>query len=596
MVESEDLNEIVITGHGMARFLKEQGVEHVFGIPDGHTLAFYDGILATEGIDHILFNDERSAGFAADAYARITGNIGVCDAGAAGSMNFPVALSEAMGSASPVLAIVGTIKSKDALRNIPHDINVEETLRPITKFSLKVLDAEYLPRFMTHAIKQAINGRPGPVALVIAEDVFSSKTIRMKNFIPQVEGASCAINSCRTAAARNEINQTLNMIRLAKQPAIFVGGGAVLSGAFQEVAELARLIRAPVFSTISGKGIMVPNEDPDKNLYFGTVGLFGEKPNHVFLKRKADLVIVVGNRLTEDDTANFKYPNQRVKMVQIDIDSAQIGLSYNAMGAVGDPKATLFEYINKFRRKTVAKLDGVHLPKAKADYVSELLKEREKNLNWLRDQHKKYRELDIKKWIDSDPIKPQRILKAISDNFGKEDYLVTDASSSARWVGAYFSVKSLGRKIITPRGVGPTGFGVGALIGTCLAADSLHGKNADIKKVLFTGDGGLMNGGINEFETIVRLGLNCTIVIINNSALGFIKFGQRFLYGGRYTNTDRPDTNFAKIVEAFGGNGIRVEKLADLDNAIKEAMNKKGFNLVDVVVDPQELLPPSFYI
>ena len=150
--------------------------------------------------------------------------------------------------------------------------------------------------------------------------------------------------------------------------------------------------------------------------------------------------------------------------------------------------------------------------------------------------------------------------------------------------------------IITPRGVGPTGFGVGALIGTCIAADMLYGKKSDVKKVLFTGDGGLMNGGINEFETLVKLGLDCSIVVINNSALGFIKFAQTFLYGKRYYNTDRPLTDFAKLAEAFGGRGIRVENLSELDSAIKEAINSKGFNLVDVVVDPQEILPPNFYI
>ena len=162
-MESEDLKQIFPTGRGMARFLKEHGVEHVFGIPDGHTLGFYDGILNTDGIEHILLNDERSAAFAADAYSRVTGMLGVCDAGAAGSMNFPVALAEAKGSASSVLAIVGVIKSHDELKNIPHDIRVAETLTPVTKWTGKVWTSESLPRYMTYAIKQAVNGRPGPV-------------------------------------------------------------------------------------------------------------------------------------------------------------------------------------------------------------------------------------------------------------------------------------------------------------------------------------------------------------------------------------------------------------------------------------------------
>ncbi len=584
MVESENLKEIIPTGHGLARALKEHGVCHVFGIPDGHTLMFYDGILATEGIEHILVNDERSAAFAADAYARVTGMLGVCDAGAVGSMNFPVALAEAKGSASPILAIVGTIKSKDTLRNIPHDINVKDTLKPITKWTEKILNVENLPRFLSYAIKQATNNKPGPVALVISEDIIASKQLRLKHFIPKVK-VSYSLNSYRTTPARSEIENAVRLIRLAKQPAIFAGGGAILSGAFQEISDLARILRAPVFSTISGKGIMVQNENPEENLYFGTVGLFGEKPNHLFLRRKADLLLVIGNRLTEDDTANFKYPDQRIKMIQIDNNPEEIGLSYKPLGIIGDPKATVFELIDKFRLISIVK----------AENVKEILANREKNLEWLREEHQIYRQRDTEKWIDSEPIKPQRILKAISDNLTGDDYLVTDASASSRWIGAYFPVKSLGRHIITPRGVGPTGFGVGALIGTCIAADMLHGKTKNVKKVLFTGDGGLMNGGINEFETLVKLGLDCTIVIINNSSLGFIKFGQTFLCGKRYYNTDRPQTNFAKLTEAFGGKGIRVEKLADLDNEIKEAINSKGFNLVDVVVDPQEILPPNFY-
>ena len=176
-MESEDLKQIIPTGRGMARFLKEHGVEHVFGIPDGHTLGFYDGILATDGIEHILLNHESSAAFAADAYSRVTGMLGVCDAGAAGAMNFPVALAEAKGSASSVLAIIGVIKSHDALRNIPHDIKVAEVLTPVTKWTGKVLSTEYLPRFMAYAIKQAVNGRPGPIALVISEDVISPSII-----------------------------------------------------------------------------------------------------------------------------------------------------------------------------------------------------------------------------------------------------------------------------------------------------------------------------------------------------------------------------------------------------------------------------------
>lgn len=580
MSSQEDLKQKVKSGYGIANFLKEHGVEYVFGIPDGHTLAFYDGIFQTEGIKHILFNDERNAAFAADAYARVSGMVGICDAGAAGSMNFPVALSEAKGAASPVLALIGLIKSKDVLKNIPHDINVEDTLRPITKWSGKVLDAEYLPRFLEFSLKQAINGRPGPVALSIAEDVISTKEIRLKHYIPRA-GGSCAINSCRPSAAENEIEQAIEMIRKAEQPAIFSGGGAVTSSAYQEIKELSRLLECPVFSTILGKGIMESNDE----YYFDTVGLFGEKPNHKFIRKRSDLLIVVGNRLTEDDTANFKVPTQATDMIQIDIDAAQIGLSYHPWGVVGDPKAVLSEIISKLKKRGFTTNNN----------QKELKNKRKENLEELRNDLEEYRREDVKKWMNAEPIKPQRVLKAISDNLGKDDYLITDASSSSRWIGAYYPVKSVGRKIIVPRGVGPTGFGVGALIGTCFAADTYSFSDKKPKKVLFTGDGGLMNGGINEFETIKKLGLDCTIVLINNSALGFVKFGQAMLYKKRYYQTDRPNTNFAKLAEAYGATGVRVEKISELDSEIKNAIESEGFNLVDVVIDPWELLPPNNY-
>ena len=584
MESSELLKEVVHTGLGMATFLRDHGISHVFGLPDGHTLGLYDGILTTEGIEHVLFNDERNAAFAADAYARVSGVVGVCDAGAAGSMNFPVALAEAKGSGSPVLAIVGVIKSHDVLRNIPHDINVAETLAPVTKWTGKVLKSEYLPRFMSFALKQAINGKPGPVALVIAEDVISSRERKLKEFIPRSKG-SCSINTCRTAPAPSEVDMAVSLIRKAKQPAIYTGGGALVSGAYEEVLELSSILKAPVFSTISGKGIMLPNSISKDSLYFGTIGLFGERPNHKFVRRRSDLLIVIGNRLTEDDTANFKVPTQRIEMIQIDIDPGEIGLSYSPLGVVGDPKASLREILNCLISGPITEFEN----------EEEIIKERLKNIEQLKTEHLRYRNGDTAKRLNAEPIKPQRILKAISDNLGKDDYLVTDASASSRWIGPYYSVKGIGRKIISPRGVGPTGFGVGALIGTCIAADAYDFHDRKSKKVLFTGDGGLMNGGINEFETINKLDLDCTIVIINNAALGFVKFGQAMLYKHRFYDTDRPRTDFAKIAEAFGGTGYNVQKISQLDSTIREAINSEGFQLVNIQVDPLELLPPNFY-
>ncbi|GAB4315640.1 MAG: acetolactate synthase catalytic subunit [Promethearchaeota archaeon] len=577
-------SELVPTGVGVVRMLKQLGIRRVFGVPDGHTLPLYEGFRVIEGVDHVLVNDERSAGFAADAYARVTGTVGACDAGAAGSMNFPVALAEALGAASPVLALVGVVKRDDVLRNVPHDVRVAETLAPVTKLTKQALVASHVPRFLSHAVKVATRGKPGPVALVVPEDILSAVELPPSEFEPPGV-ATCAVNECRFRAAQSEVDRAVELIRRARLPAIFAGGGAVQSGAFAEVKRLSQMLRAPVFTTIRGKGIALTRDvDPSpENLHFGTVGLFGEAPNNHFIRRKVDLVLAVGNRLTEDDTATFKFPSPSQAMVQVDVDPAEVGVFYKPWGVVGDPKATLQQFIEALEAGGIWEGGGD---------VEEVLAQRERALAVLRVRHEKYRSKDEKRWKRAEPLRPPRVLEAVAAQLGPDDYLVTDASSSSRWVGAYFPVKGLGRHLVTPRGVGPTGFGVGALLGTCMAVRDL-GLNS--KVVLLTGDGGLMNGGLPELETVVRLGLNCTVVVLNNAALGFVKFGQAAMYQRNFHETDRPDTDFAKLARAMGGKGTRVDSLKELDGVIAEATRGTGLHLVDVVVDGNALLPPSFY-
>lgn len=561
-------------GRGIARMLAERGIARVFGIPDGHSLDFYDGLLETNGIEHVLVNDERTAAFAADAYARVTGMPGACDAGAAGALNMPVALAEAMGSSSPVIAIVATVKQRDVLLNVPHDVDIASVLRPVTKWTGVAAVADHVPRFMEHAIRQSINGRPGPAAIVIPEDVLSSTDNLARDFSIDGRHGACAINGCRAAPAPGEIDDAIELIARATQPAIIAGGGAVQSRAFAAVATLARRLHAPVFSTITGKGIMLPGDD---SFYLGTIGLFGEAPNNKFLRKHADLVIVLGSRLTEDDTANFKYPPERATMIQVDVDPSEIGKRYHPIGIVGDVRVAVD-----------AMLAGLDRLAPRMDLTSRAAK-----LDALRVEHAAYREKDAARWARADPIKPQRVLQAIARELGSHDYLVTDASASSRWIGPYFPARGLGRRIITPRGVGPTGFGLGALLGTCVATNTFPEPGERCKVVLLTGDGGLMNAGTSDLETITRLDLDCTIVVLNNKALGFVKFGQlsRTIY-----ETERPDTDFARIAEAHGGTGTRVDQLAGLDQAIHDAISARdGLALVDVRVDPAELLPPSFY-
>ncbi|MBD3187041.1 hypothetical protein GF325_09455, partial [Candidatus Bathyarchaeota archaeon] len=393
---------------------------------------------------------------------------------------------------------------------------------------------------------------------------------------------ACAMEGCSIGPTGMEVEASVEMILAAEYPVLFTGRGAIQAAAFDEVRVLSKLLHAPVFTTIAGKGIL-PDLPSFENLHFGVAGLFGEKPNNSAL-RKADLVLAIGNRLTEDDTANFKYPRKRASMVQLDVDAANIGKHYHPLGVIGNPRASLQAIIKELRER----LEGGAIDASMA-------RTRDAANMKLAGKLKEYRVKDTKAWLDAEPMKPQRVLHAIRKALVPGDFVVTDASASSRWIGAYYPVKQAGRHLVTPRGVGPTGFGLGALLGTCIGAMTRGNHVAKAKKVLITGDGGLMNAGVSDLETIVKLDLDCTIVVLNNAALGFVRFGQAMLQRGRYIDTTRPEANFAGITEAFGGTGIIQESLETLDKTMEDSINTPGLTLVDTRVDPEEYLPPNSY-
>ncbi|MFX0102591.1 MAG: thiamine pyrophosphate-binding protein [Candidatus Hodarchaeota archaeon] len=578
MTNREDLEKEVTIGFGIIHYLKEKGVKYIFGIPDGHTMEMYDAMRELDGIDHVLVNDERTAGFAADAYSRVTGTLGVCDAGSAGSMNFPVAAVEAKGSGSPVLFMSSAIRTYLKGMNVAHDINIIDTFKAITKWAEIITKPKDAPEILKKALSMAMNDGPGPVGLVLPQDVLAENKLHSEKFLnPDILDTGSSKD-----AIEGDIDKVVGMILDSKQPVIFTGEGALASGIFAEIESLSKMLKAPVFTTISGKGIMKSRQYED-NLYFGIVGLFGLRPNHHFINERADLVIVVGNRLNEGDTAYFKFPNREQTIIHIDNYKENLSRIYKSTNLLGNQKNILSRIIKKLKETSPL-------------LSSEILTLRENNITWLKKKYKFYHKANDKKWMFSQPIKPQRVLKAISEAMEENDYLVTEASASSRWIGTYFPVKSVGRTIITPKGVGPTGFGIGGLIGTHFGLRTLHGEKKVPNIVLLTGDGALMNGGLSDLETIQKYEIDCTIVVLNNSSLGYVKYGQAFIYANRFYETDRPTTNFADFAVLFGGKGKVIEKLEDLDAAMKDAIPSKGLKILDIRVDRAELLPRNFYL
>lgn len=534
----------------------------LFGMAGFQFATYYDAI-RTSGMRHWLINDERSAMFAADAWARVANRPAVVDATLGpGATNLVSGLVESLNAGIPVVVLVGDAHREHAGKNMTQEGRQVEILRPAVKELLRVEHIRRIPELVGRAFDLARRGRPGPVVIDVPEDIahaswdfdaaqFDALRSRGTPLRPRPDAARLA-----DAAA---------VVSAAQRPVLLVGGGIHLSGAYDALAQFARAQNVPIAHTLSGKGAIACS-DP---LSLGVFGRYSRVANDFITG--SDCLIVVGCKLGEIATRRYALLPPHVPVVQIDIESAEFGRTGVQGIALWADAAQGLADLNTACHPSEATLRARHMQLESAAVA----------LSQWR--------LDAAQRTDSDatPINVARLLRGINEVLPADGIVIADGGFAAHWSGLFFDTKTAARQFVANRGFASIGYGLPAAIGTQLAAGQR-------RVVALTGDGGL-NMSLGELETARRIGLPFVLVVLNNAASGYVKAMQHAMFGpGNYQSSELSEIDYAALARTVGCHGIRVERPDQLEAALREALAQTDRpTLVDVVVtrDPAQMLP-----
>ena len=496
--------------------LKEQGVDTVFGYPGGTILNIYDALYKHPEIRHVLTSHEQGAAHAADGYARSTGRVGVCMATSGpGATNLVTGIATAFMDSVPMVAITANVNLPLLGKDTFQEVDIAGVTMPITKHSFIVKDIKILAKTIRRAFDIAQSGRPGPVLVDITKDV----TAAMCEYKPVKPGKP----EKKKRYTASDIEKAVELIKKAKKPFIYVGGGAILSGATKEVAEFAEKIDAPVCDTLMGKGAF----DGYSDRYTGMIGMHGTKASN-FGVTECDLLIALGARFSDRVTGNAKKFAKNAKILQFDIDAAEIDKNIKTTASVvGDLKESLSDVISKLE---------------KADH-SEWMAH-------IADLKKKY-PLEYHTDVLTCPYIIEQIDKATKG----QAIISTDVGQHQMWAAQFYHYTKP-RTFLSSGGLGTMGYGLGACIGAKVG-------NPDKICVNIAGDG-CFRMNMNELATASRYDIPIIQVVINNHVLGMVRQWQEKLFDKHYSQTHISSPDYVKLAEAKEKNGV-VSKAAILN-------------------------------
>jgi len=559
-----------LTGaEAVVEMLKAHGVEMIFGLCGDTSLPFYDALARLpHGMRHILTRDERSAAYMADGYARVSGKVGVCEGPSGGGATYILpGLAEANESSVPVLGINSDISVASRGRYALTALDQGALMRPVTKWNTVLDRTEDIPQMFRTAFKQMTTGRPGAAHIALPFDVQNGAVDRADVFGDAAFGRYPAE---RVAPDPNCVEQAAKLLRDAAHPLFICGGGAVIASAEPELLELAERLSAPVATTISGKG-SINEEHP---LAVGVVGSNGGTPETRAMVDQADLIIFVGCRAGSVTTERWRHPVPgKVRVIHLDVDSAVMGVNYPAeVALVSDAKLTL------------AALNGALATVRRPLEASEV----------ERAQEQKFAKFHALAESGDKPIKPERVVAALSQALDPDALVVADAGTPCPYLSAYYQLRGTDRPAPVCRATGrrsPAGGRFfsnrahGALGYSLPAAIGAHFARPQVKCVSVMGDGSF-GFTCGELETAARYRLPITFIVISNATYGWIKAGQKSGYGRRYFAVDFNSTDHAAVAAVFGVKSWRVTEPVDLRKALKQALANGGPSLVDIVCQP----------
>jgi acetolactate synthase-1/2/3 large subunit len=549
-------------GDLLADLLLLHGVETIFGVPGGQTAALYDAVLKRRDlIEHVIVRDERTTAYAADAYARLTGRVGVCDATVGpGAAKLPSGLGEALNSSIPVLALVSDLPSATEARRYrgatSQALDQETLLRSVTKWQATIRRPKDLAPLVRRAFREATTGRPGPVALVLPQDVLDAPADEGadREDHPDVHAATFGrFPALRLMPDPEQIAGVVAVLQQARRPLLILGGGAMLSGVADVVVRVAEAFGAAVATTLSGKGCI----DERHPLSVGVLGSMGTSAARLAAEQ-ADVLVFVGSKAGSVATLSWSLPRPGQAVAQIDVDPAELGRDFPldalaladarlaldaiaAMGATAADSSSLGDW-----PATVRHLAGEWRRQRAAEAVSN----------------------DV-------PIRPQRVIAELQQHAGLDSIFVSDASLASGWLGAYFEQTVPGRKLLFPRGLAGLGWALPAAIGAAVAAP-------DHRVVVLVGDGAI-SYAVGELSVAMQRQLPITVIVLNNSSYGWIRWYRRIGFGRGWEQDDFGPTDFAAVASGYGLAAARVDKPADLAPALESALSAQGPSLVEVV-------------
>ena len=518
--------------------LKEQGVDTVFGYPGGTILNVYDALYKHGSeINHILTSHEQGAAHAADGYARATGKVGVCMATSGpGATNLVTGIATAYMDSIPVVAITANVAVPLLGRDSFQEIDITGVTMPITKYNFIVKDINRLAKVIRRAFVIAQSGRPGPVLVDITKDVTAAITDYEYQEPEKIEPQTDTIRE-------EDMERALEMIRKAQKPFIFVGGGAVISNASEELRVFAHKIQAPVADSLMGKGAF----DGTDELYTGMVGMHGTKTSNYGIT-EADLLVVVGARFSDRVIGNASKFAKNAKILQIDIDRAEINKNIKVDASIiGDAKTIL--------RRLNTHLDPINHD----EWIAHI--ERMKDMYPLR--------------YDKNVLTGPFIIQTVNEVTGGDAVIVTEVGQHQMWAAQYYKYRQP-RTLLTSGGLGTMGYGLGASIGAKMGCKD--------KTVINIAGDGCFRMNMNEIATATRYNIPVIELIINNHVLGMVRQWQTLYYGKRYSQTVLNDSvDYVKIAEAMGAKAYRVTQKEELAPVLKEAISLN----IPVVIDCQ---------
>ena len=551
------MSKKITGGEAVVKMLEAHDVEYLFGLCGDTSLPFYDALATLDhGIKHVLCRDERSASYMADAYARVTGKVGVCEGPSGGGATYILpGLVEAGESSIPVLGITTDVAVNSRNRFTLTELDQKALFQPLTKWNDVINRSVDIPRTFRKAFVEMTTGTPGSAHIGlpfdVQKDAVDSDDIWADESLGRFPARRVAPNS-------ESIDAAAKVLREAKRPIVVCGGGIVISGGEAELIAMSELLSMPVATTISGQGA-IPDDHP---LAVGVVGSNGGTPQTRDILGDADVVLFIGCRAGSVTTERWRFPSSSAKILHIDIDPTVIGANYQTdVAIVGDAKLA----VQSLRKALDATMSGTE---PNTDQIEKVRLAKSSKIQ-------QFHELASS---DDMPIKPERFVSDLTEVLPPDSIVVADPGTPCPYLSAFLPVTNTGRNFISNRAHGALGYSLSASIGAHLGQPTK-------KCVAVMGDGSF-GFTVGEMETVVRLNLPITFIVISNSVFGWIKAGQKTGFDKRYFSVDFSQTDHARVAEAYGVRAWSVTDPNDLKRSLAEAIAHDGPSLVDIVSQP----------